>query len=262
MKLNVLRQKKHDLYQEAKALSEKAALENRLMTDEEGRRFDAIQLKIEGLADQISREEQMVKAEMKLNPQISGSGDKKTVAPATKKDYQSLFGSASDGDFKNFDEFLNIIKSGLFDPRIQAAGMIEGTPADGGFLVPAEYSKEIHDLSLEDEIVIPRATVYPMISETLKIPAFEIGNHSENLYGGLSASWRGEASELTATQPKLRSIQLSAYKLTGYTITSNEILADGINLAQSLTKVFSKGLGWFRDRAFLKGSGSGQPRAS
>jgi len=137
--------------------------------------------------------------------------------------------------------------------------MNEGTPSDGGFLVPLETSKKIHDVSLENELVMPRATVQPMLSNSFDLPAWSIGNHSSNLFGGFTASYKGEAATLSEANPKPRSMQLNAKKLTGFLRFSNELKSDMIGGEKALISVAGKGLAWYRDKAFLKGTGVGQP---
>ncbi len=137
--------------------------------------------------------------------------------------------------------------------------MSEGVPSDGGSLMPTEYSKKIHEVSLENEIVMPMSTVVPMASNELKLPAFEIGSHASSLYGGFSDSYKPEEGTLTEANPKLRSMTLNANKLTGFIKGSNELAADMIGGTNAIQQICGKGLSWYRDKAFLKGSGAGEP---
>ena len=62
------------------------------------------------------------------------------------------------------------------------------------------------------------------------------------------------------TQPTFGQLLLTARKLTGYTVASNELLADSaISLEALIMTLFSEALAYFEDDAFLTGTGAGQP---
>lgn len=180
---------------------------------------------------------------------------------ADKKDFRSLFGSARD-EYRWTDQesnFFGALFSGRYHPGLTKRAMSEGSSSDGGFLVPTEYSKKIHNLSLESELVLPRALVQPMSSNEMKLPGMEIGSHASSLYGGFTASYKPEAGTLTEANPRARQMVLKCKKLTGFLRFSNELMADAPNGEQQLLDICGKGLSWYRDKAFLKGSGAGEP---
>jgi HK97 family phage major capsid protein len=181
--------------------------------------------------------------------------------PGEAKTFAALFGApAGRAGWKDSSEFFRVVASGRFDPRLIRASINEGTGSEGGFLVPEEFSKEVHDVALEDEVVLPRARVQPMGSDTIKLPAFEIGSHAGHLYGGLVAYWTTEAGSLTESQPKMRQMELNARKLTVLMKYSSEWAEDAPGGERNVARVAGKGLGWYRDRALLKGTGAGQPQ--
>ena len=179
-----------------------------------------------------------------------------------KKDFRSLYGSSNGNEYRWQDEdshFFQALFSGRFHPDLTKRAMNEGVPSDGGFLVPVEQSEIIHNVSLENELVMPRATVQPMQSNEFKLPAVNIGDHSANLFGGFTASYKPEAGTLDEANPKVRQMTLNAKKLTGFLRFSNELLADTVNGERQLLDICGKGLAWYRDRTFLKGTGAGEP---
>lgn len=191
------------------------------------------------------------------------SGDRKPFEirlAGDKKDFRALYGSGQD-DFIWTDRestFFQALFSGRFHPELNRS-MTSGTPSDGGFLVPTEYSEKIHNVSLENELVMPLATVQPMKSNSLMLPAMEIGSHASHLFGGFTASYKPEAGTLTEANPKVRQMELNAKKLTGFLRYSNELMQDAPNGEQQILNICGKGLAWYRDKAFLKGTGAGQP---
>ena len=93
-----------------------------------------------------------------------------------------------------------------------------------------------------------------------KFPGMSIGDHSANLNNGFIAGYKGEGKSLTETDPKTRTMTLNAKKLTGLVRFSSELLEDLPNGGEKrIIEILGKGLGWYRDKAFLKGGGNGSP---
>lgn len=187
------------------------------------------------------------------------------VAPK-KKDYRSLFGikpgqSLDRGGFRSLNEFLSVLHSGRSDERLKMVedrAMTIGS-STGGFAVPEEFSAWLLDSSLEGEIVRPRATVWPMITETMKVPGWDMLEHKNSLFGGLVAEWIGESATATEKYAKLRRIMLMAKKLACYTSASNELVADGVSFEDQLSSALVATIGFYLDYAFIQGTGAGQP---
>jgi HK97 family phage major capsid protein len=178
---------------------------------------------------------------------------------ATGRLFAEMFGPPSgNGGFKSFDEYATVVHSGRADPRLQAA-MSTTVGQDGGFLVPDEFSAELLDGSLEDEIVRPRATVYPMSSNTRKIGGFDGSDHTDGSIFGMTARWMAENATNTEQQPKTVLLELHAQKLAIYASASNELAADGMNFDQMLGGAMRAATSFGLDRAFLTGNGVGKP---
>jgi HK97 family phage major capsid protein len=173
--------------------------------------------------------------------------------------YQDLFGRelSSDG-WQNRQEFFNAVHAGMAHANLVA--MTEGGGAGGGWLVPTEYAAEMLDAAMEDSIVLPRARIYPMTTETKRIAGFDASTTAGGtLFGGISAQWLGEGTGGDVTNPKLRKIELRAKKLALFTTSSLELSEDGMNLEGQLDESMRQGNAWFLDYAFLRGTGVGQP---
>ncbi|MFC1580042.1 phage major capsid protein [Thermodesulfobacteriota bacterium] len=189
------------------------------------------------------------------------------VSPAEPKDYRSLFGNDKSmtweamGGTKDTG-FFSAVLSGRHHPGLRhniQNTMGETIPSDGGFLVPSEYAERIHSVALEDEIIMPRAFVQPMRTNSIKIPGMNIGDHSSNLMGGFTASYVAEEGSLTEANPKVRQMELQAKKLTGLLRFTSELTEDAPNGEKTIIEICGKGLAWYRDKSFLKGTGAGEP---
>jgi HK97 family phage major capsid protein len=182
------------------------------------------------------------------------------------KTYRGMFGTdnlSADG-FDSLGEFLKVIHDGRADNRLITkvpSGLNEGIPSEGGFLVPSEYSAQLLDQSLENEIVRPRATVYPMQGKTKQIPGVEISSHASSLFGGIVGYWSDEGNTVTQTKPGFRMVELVAKKLMMLSTVTNELIADSaINFEQILGGMLTKAIGWYLDDVFICGSGGGRPQ--
>jgi len=152
------------------------------------------------------------------------------------------------------------VYSGRTTERLERSGFAESMGVSGAFNIPSPLEELIFDGSLEDELVRPRATIYPMTAQTLRIPAWNSSDHSSTLFGGFAASWTPEAGTLPETAGRLRQMQLTAHKLTVFARASAEVLADGINMDQQITKAMIKTLAFTLDTAFLAGDGVAKPQ--
>ncbi len=192
--------------------------------------------------------------------QDSAQAAYRLIGPQGKKDYSALFGQSTGPVWTDkTTNFFGAVISGRFHPGLIRASMGETTPSDGGFLVPHEYAQQIHAVSLESELVMPRCFVQPMKSNAVTLPAMSIGDHSSSLFGGFVASYGPEAGTINEANPKARAMELNAKKLTGLVRFSNELAEDVPGGFGQIINICGKGLGWYRDRAFLKGTGAGEP---
>ena len=173
-------------------------------------------------------------------------------------------GVALAGHWASLAEFMSAIspqsiaRNGV--PKI-LNDMSEAVSGDGGFLVPEEFRAELMVLALESALVRPRARVIPMSTTTVRLPSIRDASHASTVFGGVSASWVAEAASLASvTQPTFAQIALTVRKLTGYTVASNELLADSaISLEALILALFGDALAYFEDDAFIAGTGAGQP---
>jgi HK97 family phage major capsid protein len=180
--------------------------------------------------------------------------------PHDAKDYRSLFGSTGGAPWTDKESsFFQAVFSGRHHPGLIRNAMTETIPSDGGYLVPTQQAEKIHAVSLENELVMPRCFVQPMTTNEFKLPGLEVGDHSSNLYGGFTASYVDEAGTINEHSPKTRSMTLNAKKLTGLLRFSNELAQDIPGGENQVIQICGKGLSWYRDKAFLKGTGAGEP---
>ena len=177
-------------------------------------------------------------------------------------------GASEDGKFKSRGEFFQKVWEaghgrGLDSRLVETRNLGENFGDAGGFLVPEEFRPELMSIPIEQSVIRPRAFTMPMASSTLRIPAIRATSHASNLYGGVSASWGSEGEDISSStnQPAFSQVRLDAHKLTGYSVISNELVADSaIAVDTLLTRLFGQAIAYFEDVAFLSGTGAGQPQ--
>jgi len=192
------------------------------------------------------------------------------------KEDEEIQKEIKDNKFKSFGEFMTSIyrlrKGGEADNRLRyidkhgrinavEKALAEGTDSAGGFLVPEIFQAELFQLALENSLVEPNgAMVVPMTSDTLLYPRVNDTTHASSVFGGIVAYWTAEAATMTASQPAFGQVRLQANELTGYTQVSNVLMQDSaISLEPFLKRAFAEAWAWYRDLAFIRGTGSGQP---
>jgi HK97 family phage major capsid protein len=117
----------------------------------------------------------------------------------------------------------------------------------------------------EETFIRPRAFVQPMGSATLQIPFLDITTVQSAgvspFFGGVQMYWTAEAQTRTETEPQFKQLELKAWELSGYSVSSNVLLQDSvIGLEKFLLTLFARAIAWFEEYAFLQGNGVGKPQ--
>ena len=172
--------------------------------------------------------------------------------------------------WKSHDEFFKAIiaagsPAGRADNRLyesRAAGANELVPSAGGFLV---------DTGLAAEIFKRAQQMYPLVGmcrkftignnqNGIKIPALDESSRVDgSRSGGVTSAWTGEGSEIIASKPKIRQMEIVLNKLTGLAYLTDELMQDSTNSSRIIIDSFADELGFRVQDSILNGSGAGQP---
>lgn len=181
-------------------------------------------------------------------------------------------GAMLDKDFSDAQDFFHTIwgrknllanyselaaKENRLREIVNAAGST--VPSDGGFLIPEILRSEILTLALESSIVRQRATVIPMDSLKVPIPAVDETSRVNNIYGGITFYWTAEGAGGVDSSAKFQQVVLDAKKLMGYSGIPNELMKDSAAFMGWFASKFPAGYGWFEDIAYLGGDGTDKP---
>jgi len=168
--------------------------------------------------------------------------------------------------FKSFGEFAWAVyqagnKSGsVLDHRLMTKAPTtyasEGVGADGGFLVPPEFSDQIREHSLEGDALLPLTDEMPVQGNSMTFPADETTPWGSN---GVRCFWEGEGDQATQTKPVLKQRTLRLNKLIALVPMTDELLSDTSTLEAFITNATARSIRWKTNDAIINGTGAGQP---
>lgn len=197
------------------------------------------------------------------------SRSRKNAVPA-------IFGPDGEGDpKKSFGDFCLAIArkdtgylerhySSQLNVRTKAA-LGEASGVTGGYTVPPDFYRQLMELIEENTFIRPRAFVFPMASASAQFPYIDMTTAQaagvSPFFGGVQMQWTAEAQNRTETEPQFKMMELKAWELSGYSVSSNVLLADAaFGLEKFLFNLFARAVAWFEEYAFLQGNGVGKPQ--
>ncbi len=198
-------------------------------------------------------------------------------AVARKHGVPAIFGPGSGGDpRKTFGDYLLAVArndrgylekhyGSVFNAWQTKAALGESSGVTGGYTVPPDFFEQLMALVAERAFVRPRAFVIPMASLTLQIPYLDVTTVQpagvSPFFGGVQMYWTAEAQTRQETEPQFKQMELKAWELSGYSVSSNVLLQDSaIGLEKFLLTLFATAIAWFEEYAFLQGNGVGKPQ--
>ncbi len=263
MSIRILQQKKAAAIAKAKGINDVAAAADRDLSADEQTQFDAAMAEAKSLDARIARAQDLAEQDVGSSVEIIGGNISVTENVAS----DPKGGFAMVGDFmKSVHSASAAIRNGnAIDKRLligaAAPGSFagEGAGADGGFLIPPEFSASIFDLSLTDNAFLPLTDQVNVAGNGMSFP-----NDLTTPWGtnGIRAYWQGEATAGTATKPVFGLSQLRLKKLMALVPVSDEMLDDGAALSTYLPKKIGASIQWKTNEAILLGSGAGLPQGA
>lgn len=140
---------------------------------------------------------------------------------------------------------------------LRTMNSLHGT--EGSFSIPEILWSQIYDSGLEQSVCLGRVQMFPMISDTLHIAAWDSADQTTGPIASVRGTWIGEGETASAVTPKLRSLSLFAKKLAMYINITSECLQDSTALSISLGTMMRNSLAFSLDQAILTGTGIAQP---
>jgi len=261
MNIRALKAKLATVLGQARGITDKAAAEGRdTLSAEEQSAFDGHMAASQQLRAQITNLEALADAEagmgtaLDLGQQAQVTGTKTNVADDPKR------------GFKSFGEYAKAVRAGAGgrpDERLLIGAAApttfsnESSGGDGGFAVPPEYSREIWNLSLMEDSLIPMTDNTPINGNSMVFPQDETTPWGTD---GVRAYWAAEASATTQTKVKMGVASLRLNKLMALMPITDELTEDAAALGAYLLDKGATSIRWKANEAIFQGTGAGQPQ--
>ena len=175
--------------------------------------------------------------------------------------------------FEDFGEYTKSVivsskKGNQVDERLvkieakAAQGNNTLSGADGGFLIPPEFSNRLIERQTDQFSVLQHCDKITMSSNSLTING--CSDHDKNgtstRYGGLVVYWVAEADQITKSSLKFRKVTLTPHKLGALVYVTEEEMSDSaINFGQRLSMKASEAINDEINEAVMFGTGVGKP---
>jgi HK97 family phage major capsid protein len=223
--IRTLQAKKAATVEAARALL--AAAGDNDLTAEQQTQYDAAMATVASLNARIDRETQLA-AEEAATDRVVAIRDDAVISTRDNREDDSKHG------FKSFGQYAQaVIAAGMGTGRpderlfIGAAAPTttanEASGADGGWMVPPDYSRELFRMSLMDDALLPYTANVNVESNSMVFPKTEQTPWGTN---GVRAYWQAEAVAGTQTKPVLGTQALRLHKLLALTPLTDELVAD------------------------------------
>ncbi len=194
------------------------------------------------------------------------SGDAGSIEVAKSQGlYDSNYGADSFEKEHKFTSIHKAIRHGIKDEvtgQVRKAALAESSGVTGGYVVPPQFISELQTIGAEDGFIEQRAKVIPMNSMTMTLPILDITTAQASgvspYFGGINATWQPEAQSIAESEPAFKQDTWTAWNLQLFAIASNQLLMDnGVGMDALLTQLFGQAMTWYKEYAFLRGTGSG-----
>ncbi len=167
-------------------------------------------------------------------------------------------------EFREFGEFLQTVKwspndGGLHERQLRDLNM--GVGAQGGFIVPEQFSNEIKMVDDQQAIFRPRAQVIPAgdpPDAAITIPALDQSG-ARGVYAGVQVTWIGEGAQKPQTEPAFREIKLEPNEVAAHVVITDKLLRNSAAVGALVTNLLRKAIIAAEEDAFLSGNGAAQP---
>jgi len=237
MTINEMITKRAKVWETAKSFVDTHEDKNGVLNAEDSETYARMEKEIEELTSAIDRQTRAEAREAELNKPMNQPLTARPDGKAEKK------GRASNAYKEDFGAHLR-------GKQLIHNVLSEGVLADGGYLVPEEFERQII-MGLDEANVVRKLAKVITTQAERKIPI--AATHSV-------AQWTLENGEYTESNPTFEQKSIDAYKLTDLVKVSIELLQDSaFDLEDYIAAEFARAFGIAEEEAFCVGTGEGQP---
>ncbi|MDD4780352.1 MAG: phage major capsid protein [Tissierellia bacterium] len=173
-------------------------------------------------------------------------------------------------EFRDFGEFLQTVKYSPNDTALRSKEMSDktqkrfmqmGVGANGGFIVPEQFSTDIKMVDDQAAIFRPRAIVIPAgdpPDAAITIPALDQGG-ANGVYAGVQVTWIAEGGTKPETEPLFRDMKLEPQEVAAHVVVTDKLLRNSAACGALVSNLLRKAIIAAEEDTFLQGNGVGQP---
>ena len=239
MTIKEMIEKRAKVWETAKNFVDTHENENGVLSAEDNVTYSRMEQEIEDLTAAIDRQQRAEAREAEFSTPVNMP---LTGRPAMQKPDEKT-GRASNAYKEDFGAHLR-------GKRPVHNVLSEGVQADGGYLVPEEFERQIV-MGLDEANVVRGLAKVITTSAERKIPV--AATHS-------TAAWTAENGAYTPSDPHFDQKTIDAFKLTDLVKVSIELLQDSMfDLESYIAAEFARAFGIAEEEAFCVGTGTGQP---
>ena len=241
MTITEMRNKRAKLWNTMEGFLDTHRNDKGVLSAEDDATYSKMERDLDSLTNEIKRMERRDAIEAELNKPVNQPITEAPERAASLK--PDKVGRASDAYKEDFDRHLR--------GKVLVHNVLsEGVDADGGYLVPEEFERNIVT-ALEEENVIRSLAKVITTQHERKIPVAT---------GHSTAQWTAENAAYTESNPTFGQKQIDAFKLTDLARVSVELLQDSaFDIEDYLMKEFARAFGIAEEEAFCVGTGTNQP---
>lgn len=247
-KIVALREKRAEKFRNLAALAEAETF-----TDETAQQVKALKDEIKGIDAQLALIQDVLDstaADLPDNASITGG--ELAVNGDSKRGYNAFAHFAQD--------VKNAVLTGNAPERLRNAAAstvaTEGVGADGGYLIPPEYSSQLMKLVEDEDELMGRCNQATTTSNSMTFPKDETTQWGTD---GIQAYWENEAAAIAQSKPGFKTETQRLKKLTALVPVTEELLSDAPSLDSYIRQTAPSKMAFKVSLAILQGSGIGQP---
>lgn len=264
--IHQIEQQYADLLAEAQGLLESPGGDDGDLSAEQAERYNEITSELDKLKARMDRARDLEAREQALaqrrfaerDEEGRGNGDRPGASGHVRPG-----GPEARREFENFGEFMYAVRFQPNDQRL--SGMYAEQRMDdgssGGFAVPTQFRGELMEVSPQEAIVRPRATVIPAGTppdSEITMPALD-QTSSENMYGGVSVDWIGEGGDKPETDAHLREITLRPHEVAAHVALTDKLLRNWPAASSLIARLLRNAVIAAEDDNFFSGDGVAKP---
>lgn len=241
-KILQLREKRANVWENAKAFLDSRRGENGLLSQEDTTTYEKMEEEVVALGKEIERLERQATLDLELSRATSNP----ITSKPTNLDEPERKGR---GSREYVQAFWNAMKS-KSSLDVQNALRI-GQDSEGGYLVPDEFEATLIEALNDANIMRTLAKVITTSYGDRQIPVVSSKG---------TASWIEEGGAFNESDDTFSQVILGAHKLGTIIKISEELLNDSVfNLENYIATEFARRIGATEEEAFIKGNGSNKP---